>query len=272
MNTRSLCGGFLQSAQRFPDRPAVSIKDESISYDELASMAAQIGHVIESARDERSELLTGVFGHRSFAAFAGVLGTLFAGDAYVPLNTSFPEDRTLAMLERARLDRVVVESASLAAFLKVVASVERSLLIVVPDQDREEITTHHRLVFRSDLSASITRMATLASGGRIGRSEVAEERDRLVRSWGASTAPKSAILETYFDSERIEQIDLFDRAQLSVVLEVCRNANSMAAAGRMLFAASRLARTSTNDSDRVRKYLSKFGLDWKAIRNARNDG
>ncbi|TDB27521.1 hypothetical protein ATCM_07525 [Stenotrophomonas sp. ATCM1_4] len=38
------------------------------------------------------------------------------------------------------------------------------------------------------------------------------------------------------------------------------------AAGRELFAVSRTQRASTNDADRLRKYLAKFGLDWEQVR------
>jgi transcriptional regulatory protein RtcR len=39
----------------------------------------------------------------------------------------------------------------------------------------------------------------------------------------------------------------------------------MADAGRKLFAATRTRRTTQNDSDRLRKYLARFELDWAAI-------
>jgi transcriptional regulatory protein RtcR len=35
-----------------------------------------------------------------------------------------------------------------------------------------------------------------------------------------------------------------------------------AEAGRLLFAVSRSQRGSTNDADRLRKYLKEFGLEW----------
>jgi hypothetical protein len=41
-----------------------------------------------------------------------------------------------------------------------------------------------------------------------------------------------------------------------------------AAAGRALFAASRLRRSSANDADRLRKYLARFGLDWTSVSSA----
>ena len=62
-----------------------------------------------------------------------------------------------------------------------------------------------------------------------------------------------------------EAIDLFDQAQLAQVIKVCKEARSLAEAGRNLFAASRLKRKSVNDSDRLRKYLGRFSLDPKDI-------
>jgi transcriptional regulatory protein RtcR len=52
-------------------------------------------------------------------------------------------------------------------------------------------------------------------------------------------------------------------------VRVCRAAPSLSAAGRALFASSRAAKTSANDADRLRKYLARHGLDWKAVAGAR---
>jgi transcriptional regulatory protein RtcR len=70
------------------------------------------------------------------------------------------------------------------------------------------------------------------------------------------------ILLKYLDQTQLSEIDEFDQIQLRGVLQVCENAKSMADAGRQLFAASRQQRNTTNDSDRVKKYLARFGLSW----------
>ena len=62
-----------------------------------------------------------------------------------------------------------------------------------------------------------------------------------------------------------ERFDLFDQRQLVDVVEVCRNSRSLAAAGRKLFAVSREVKKNPNDSDRLRKYLGKFGITWKQL-------
>lgn len=152
MSTRALCDGFLNSAEEFPDRPAVRIQDVSLSYAELKQLAVRVAGELKLVRDADSGNLTGVFGHRSFAAFAGVLGALFIGDGYVPLNPSFPPERTLAMLNRARLDRVVVEADSLAMFLEIVSDLDHKLTVIVPDAEMLHCDNQqHRIIFSEAL-------------------------------------------------------------------------------------------------------------------------
>jgi transcriptional regulatory protein RtcR len=118
-----------------------------------------------------------------------------------------------------------------------------------------------------DFSAAIERMATLAPGGRITREVVDEEIRRLERSWARETNadPDNALLEQTLGRDACAELDLFDRVQLAAVLRVCRRSRSLSDAGRVLFAASRRARASINDADRLRKYLAKWGLSWESI-------
>lgn len=116
-----------------------------------------------------------------------------------------------------------------------------------------------------DLSSSITRMATLAPGGRITVAVVDEECQHLATSWRRNHHnPPSAIDQLPLKSP-IAEIDLFDRMQLEAVVGVCRDSMSLSEAGRKLFAASRALRSSTNDADRLRKYLARFGLTWSDV-------
>jgi transcriptional regulatory protein RtcR len=60
-------------------------------------------------------------------------------------------------------------------------------------------------------------------------------------------------------------LDLFDAAQLAAVLRVCAESRTLSDAGRRLFAVSRARRSKTNDADRLRKYLARFGLSWQEV-------
>lgn len=112
-----------------------------------------------------------------------------------------------------------------------------------------------------DLAASVTRMATLSPSGRIDVDAVTIESVRLSRLWSGDPS-QAAGVEAYLHEDRLAALDPFDRVQLEYVIAVCRRCASLSEAGRHLFAASRQQRSSTNDADRLRKYLAKFGLDW----------
>jgi transcriptional regulatory protein RtcR len=134
-----------------------------------------------------------------------------------------------------------------------------------------------------DLTASVTRMATLASGSRIQLDDVSAEIERLKQLWKTTAADtmtadqdlwKTPILSTdklfldqILSTAQLEKIDMFDQIQLVGVIKICLHSKSMAEAGRRLFAVSREQRSTSNDSDRVKKYLARFGLSWELIQN-----
>ncbi|AGP32814.1 Fis family transcriptional regulator [Sorangium cellulosum So0157-2] len=124
-----------------------------------------------------------------------------------------------------------------------------------------------------DFNAAVTRMATLAPGGRIGLPIVEEEIARLAEAWRRAPAAGSAgageggedLLVAALGARRAAALDPFDRAQLAEVLRVLKSARSLSEAGRVLFAASRAKKKSVNDADRLRKYLARFEIDWSEV-------
>jgi len=125
-----------------------------------------------------------------------------------------------------------------------------------------------------DLNAAVTRMSTLAPGGRITRPILEAELDRLRAAWRTKPATDSdeALLSEVLGSERAPQLDLFDQAQLACVIRICRGSATLSEAGRRLFAVTREGRRVTNDADRLRKYLARFGLDWTGCRSPAGAG
>ncbi|MBF2719589.1 sigma 54-interacting transcriptional regulator [Psychrobacter sp. NG254] len=154
-----------------------------------------------------------------------------------------------------------------------------------------------------DLTASMIRLTTLAESKVIRNDDVQAEIERLTHLWElpdrlnglnrlgsdskGNNANKNSLsnnsLDTTLDSETIEKgshyilikyldedmlttIDPFDAVQLAYVIEICINHKNQAAAGRYLYANSRDKLKSPNDSDRLRKYLLKFGLRFDELK------
>ena len=110
-----------------------------------------------------------------------------------------------------------------------------------------------------DLNAAVARMATLAPGGRISTNIVQEEIKRLLASWSSpDESSHPSALHEFLDERRLEELDLFDRAQLAFVVDVCRRSRSLSDRARKAFA---------TDADRLRKYLGRFGLEFSQIQN-----
>jgi transcriptional regulatory protein RtcR len=115
-----------------------------------------------------------------------------------------------------------------------------------------------------ELSASIMRMATLAEDGRITSEVVKDEIGRLQSAWQPQQSHSQ--LDSLLTSEQLADVDLFDRLQLDAVIATCHSCATLAEAGRKLFAASRTRRRAVNDSDRLKKYLARFNLDWASLK------
>jgi len=117
-----------------------------------------------------------------------------------------------------------------------------------------------------DLNAAVSRMATLASGGRITVDLVEEEIGRLQHSWsGVASLKIGDALNGLLNETQLASLDHFDRIQLEQVIETCRQCRTLSEAGRRLFNQSRSKKATANDADRLRKYLGRFGLEWGTI-------
>lgn len=116
-----------------------------------------------------------------------------------------------------------------------------------------------------DFSASIQRLCTLAPRGRVTRAMVEEEIAGLKKLWQASASDQNLKLVEAVLGAEAHNIDTFDLVQLAHVIRICRASANLSAAGRVLFAVSREQKKMSNDADRLRKYLQRFGLDWNAV-------
>jgi len=151
-----LHSGFLNSAYRFPDRPAVWINGRSITYKCLKEKACAISGILVEHDHDNEALLTAVFAYRSETAFSGILAALLRGHGYVPLNRTFPLDRTLTMLDRSECRAVIVDADSEPQLEHLLSACKNRMLVILPEADDvrhlERRHPRHRFVGSADLT------------------------------------------------------------------------------------------------------------------------
>jgi len=143
--------GFLRSVEAFGDRPAVEVGGEVLTYAGLFKKAASLAAtLIRYQSGVGGPPLTAVYAYRSSTAFAGVLAALLRGHGYVPLNRTFPMERTRTMLHRSGCRSLVVDAGSEDQLGQILGGIEDEMLIVLPErQDVRDLAsrwTKHRFV------------------------------------------------------------------------------------------------------------------------------
>jgi amino acid adenylation domain-containing protein len=122
----NLHGGFVESARRFPERPALAVDGQSLTYAELDRVARRWAGALEGRR-------VGIFADRTMVAYVGILAALMSGATFVPLNPAFPIARTASMIRRAKLDALVVDARAAQQLRDVVAQLpEPPRLVLLP--------------------------------------------------------------------------------------------------------------------------------------------
>ncbi len=141
----SLRSDFLNAATQYRDNVALVMRDRSITYAEIESTARGWAAAILDTLGRPAERI-GVFGHRSVTSYIGPIAALMAGAAFVPLNSSFPTERTIAMAEASKLDAIIVDRAACAQLRQVVGSLSSVPVLCLPDAGAAEVSALDAIV------------------------------------------------------------------------------------------------------------------------------
>lgn len=150
----SLHGSFLASAARWPERPALEVDGESLTYVQLRERATSLAATLTEGRarlaaaaeaqakaqpdagaaeDTAGAPLTAVLMQRSGWGFAGILGALCSGHGYVPMMPSLPIARVNLMLARADTRDVVVDAAGAKYVPEILDAAAHPMVVVCPE-------------------------------------------------------------------------------------------------------------------------------------------
>ena len=136
MNLASL---FFERARCAPHHTALAFADHTLTYGALAEQALALAAAVGEAR------ICGLLAQRSDSAYAGVLGALAAGAAYVPLNPAFPPARNAYIAHKAGIHTLIVgpECADALAGLLAASDCRFQLLSLGDDATLAQLVAAH---------------------------------------------------------------------------------------------------------------------------------
>src|SRR5271156_1167217 len=103
---------FYENSAANPQALALFVGETRFSYGELGNLARRISGWLGLKTGAVSGKV-GILASRTIEAYAGVLGTLWSGAAYVPINPNTPEDRLIRILQQTRPDALIADQAGL---------------------------------------------------------------------------------------------------------------------------------------------------------------
>ncbi|WP_054918650.1 non-ribosomal peptide synthetase [Pseudomonas sp. NBRC 111138] len=100
---------FEAQADQQPERQALALDEQALSYGELNRQANRLAHYL-LAQGVGPQGLVGIAVERSFAMVVSLLAVLKTGAAYVPLDPEYPRERLAHMLEDSGVGLVLTQS------------------------------------------------------------------------------------------------------------------------------------------------------------------
>jgi amino acid adenylation domain-containing protein len=126
---------FFETAASEPDSPALWVDERRYGYGELAARARRIAAGVTAAMPAGEARRCLLFAHRSEAAYAGLLGILKAGHAYVPLNPLLPAARLAAVIAQSGAPLLLADRRCAALLDEVLAPLEVCPRILLLDDE-----------------------------------------------------------------------------------------------------------------------------------------
>ncbi|MEO5378594.1 MAG: AMP-binding protein [Magnetococcus sp. DMHC-6] len=165
MSRTNLAQWFHHSSLTHPTHPALYAEGRIYTYSELLNQVIQIASALERLDPNPEHPTAAVFAYRSFTAYASVLGILYGGKGYVPLNPNFPMARNVHIATLSGVEIMILDENCAKAGHELLSHfVHKSLTVLLPDHvTRPEWSlefSQHRFFCQGDIFVSVPQVQT----------------------------------------------------------------------------------------------------------------
>jgi amino acid adenylation domain-containing protein len=136
---KSLAEYIFRAIEKFSSYIAIKIENRLISYEELNENALNVANMLleNGALNET----IGIVGQRKASSFFGILGILYSGCNYTPLNTKYSKVRLINILRSANVRYIVGDEEDLKTFLQLIGNEYKFQGIILPEGKSHHIVS-----------------------------------------------------------------------------------------------------------------------------------
>ena len=142
-----------QKIKSFKNEIAISSNEKNISYKYLNDIAMKISSLFEENNLQSS--VVGIVGQRNISVYYGILGTIYSGCTYVPINQKYEGNRISKIIKEAKVNVLIGNKESINC-IKENINENQIKVILFPDEEFEDnsniFNDDINLFYKSDLN------------------------------------------------------------------------------------------------------------------------
>ncbi|HKI79285.1 MAG TPA: amino acid adenylation domain-containing protein [Ignavibacteriaceae bacterium] len=97
---------ILNSFNEYPEKNVFFINDKYYTYSELRKLVLKVNHKLNNSLTSKNKLI-GVVVFNDIETYASILGILFSGYGFVPINPAYPLERNYSIIEQSGIEFIL---------------------------------------------------------------------------------------------------------------------------------------------------------------------
>ena len=96
-----------QVSKKFPNLVAIREPKKDYTYKTFINMVSNISNLILS---QKKNSITAIIGDKNILSYVSIFGVLKSGGTYIPISSSLPKKRIVAIISKSNADIIICDS------------------------------------------------------------------------------------------------------------------------------------------------------------------